>query len=76
MGTVAREQKVTAARYIPRGRQADLTRALRAAKAAGVEVARITVDKDGRIILELVTAATGKQAAATPLDEWLAVHAS
>ena len=58
------------------GRVTGRAGALRAAKAAGVEVGRITVDKDGRIILELVTAATGKQAAATPLDEWLAAHAS
>ena len=33
-------------------RQRDVTRALRAAKAAGMEVARLKIDKDGQIVLE------------------------
>lgn len=44
-------------------RQRDVTAALKAAKAAGCEVARIEVGKDGRIIVIL---ATGKE---KPLDE-------
>jgi hypothetical protein len=32
-------------------RQTDLTRALRGAKAAGVEIARVEIDKTGRIIV-------------------------
>ena len=32
-------------------KQRDMTRAIRAAVAAGVEVARIEVDKDGRIVV-------------------------
>jgi hypothetical protein len=32
-------------------RQADVTRALRAAKAAGVDIARIEIAKDGRIVI-------------------------
>jgi hypothetical protein len=55
-------------------RQADLTRALRAAKAAGLEVRSITVDKNGRLELQLVTTTSDKEASAAPLDEWLAVH--
>jgi hypothetical protein len=32
-------------------RQSDVTRALRAAKAAGVDVARIEIDPDGKIVI-------------------------
>jgi hypothetical protein len=54
-------------------RQTDLARALRAALAAGLEVARIRVDKNGEITMELVTTGSTKEPA-TPLDEWLAAH--
>ena len=53
-------------------RQADLVKALKAAKAAGVEVARITV-KDGQITMEFVTT-DGSKEPLTPLDRWLAQH--
>jgi hypothetical protein len=33
-------------------KQLDLTRALRAAKAAGLEVSSVTVDRDGKIKIE------------------------
>jgi hypothetical protein len=32
-------------------RQSDLQRALRAAKAAGLEVERVEIDRDGKIVL-------------------------
>lgn len=32
-------------------RQSDVTKALKAAKAAGVEVARVELEKDGKIII-------------------------
>jgi hypothetical protein len=32
-------------------RQADLTRAVRGVKAAGVEVARVEIDRDGKIVI-------------------------
>jgi hypothetical protein len=32
-------------------RQTDLTRALKGARSAGIEIARIEIDKDGRIIV-------------------------
>jgi hypothetical protein len=40
-------------------RQQDVTRLLRAAEAAGVEIARIEIDRDGKIIV-----VTGKPEAA------------
>jgi hypothetical protein len=40
---------------MPRGpstfRQKDVTRALRAAAAAGIEVRRVEIDKDGKIVV-------------------------
>jgi hypothetical protein len=38
-------------------RQCDVTRALRAAGAAGCEVRRIEIDRDGKIVLVLVESA-------------------
>lgn len=49
-------------------RQNDVTRAVRAVRNAGVEVLRVEVDKDGKIIV--VTAETGKTAPATGVNEW------
>lgn len=47
-------------------RQADMTRALKAAKAAGCEVARIEIEPDGKIVI-----LTGKaEAALSPLRRW------
>jgi hypothetical protein len=57
-------------------RQADVTRALRAVKDAGVEVARVEVDKTGKIVV--VVGEPDKTNAAgpdTPLDRWMANHA-
>ena len=52
-------------------RQRDLQRALTAAKAAGLDIARVEVDPAGKIV---IIAAGGSDAnpAATPLDAWLA----
>jgi hypothetical protein len=54
-------------------RQQDVTRAFRAAKAAGVRVARIEIDRDGKIVI--VTGEAPVQDS-TPLDNWMAKHGS
>lgn len=45
-------------------RQLDVTRALKATKAAGIDVQRIEIDKDGKIIV-----VAGKRASNLPLAE-------
>jgi hypothetical protein len=52
-------------------RQQDVTRAFRAAKAAGVRVARVEIDRDGKIVI--VTGEAPMQDSA-PLDTWMAKH--
>jgi hypothetical protein len=54
-------------------RQQDVVRAIRAAKAAGVEIQRIEIARDGRIVI--ITAAEAEQQISTPLDTWMAKHA-
>jgi hypothetical protein len=55
-------------------RQADLQRALRAAKASGLEVARVEIDPaTGKIVMMTDTEA-GQQTRG-PLDQWRASHA-
>lgn len=50
-------------------RQADLTRAVRAARAGGLAVVRTEIEPDGRIVLIHAAAA---EPPATPFDEWRA----
>jgi hypothetical protein len=53
-------------------RQQDLVRALKGAKAAGIEVARVEIDKAGKIIM-----VTGKASTDLPPDSenpWDEVH--
>ena len=40
-------------------RQHDVTRALRAAGAAGCEVRRVEIDRDGKIVLVMIEAVVG-----------------
>ena len=54
-------------------RQADLTRALRAAKAAGLEVAGFTIEPDGRVVIQ--TGGSSGEEQTSPLDRWMADHA-
>jgi hypothetical protein len=66
------------ARCMPRRpatfRQADVTRAVRAAKAAGIEVARVEIDPEsGRIVI--IAAAADTANANNALDQWLANNA-
>ena len=53
-------------------RQHDLTRALKAAQAAGVEVARFEIEQDGKIVL-----VTGKasETVRNELDDWMSKNA-
>jgi hypothetical protein len=48
-------------------RKTDVTRAAKAVLAAGLDVGRVQIDKDGKIVV-----ITGKpdETATTPLDEW------
>jgi hypothetical protein len=46
-------------------RQQDVTRALRAAGAAGCEVRRVEIDRDGKIVLILIEPAEAETTAAT-----------
>ena len=54
-------------------RQLDVTRAIRAAKTAGVEIQRIEIARDGRIVI--ITPAEAEHQISTPLDQWMANHA-
>jgi len=50
-------------------KQGDVTRAIKAVRAAGVEVLRVEVDKAGKIVV--VTAGKGENQAPTEPNEWL-----
>jgi hypothetical protein len=50
-------------------RQVDVTRALRAAVAAGLPVAGYTIDKDGKIVVQIGTARDPAAGAPNP-KEW------
>lgn len=56
---------------MPRGpckfRQRDVTKAVRAVVAAGVQVARVEVDKDGRIVV--IAGKSESNPASNPWDE-------
>ena len=54
-------------------KQNDITRALRAARAAGLEVAGYEIDPTGKIIVTTRTAG-GEQKPETDLDKWIASH--
>jgi hypothetical protein len=62
---------------VPSGRlrQRDITRALRAAQAAGLDIAGYEIDATtGRIVVTVVRSGTEHEMT-TPLDKWLADHA-
>jgi hypothetical protein len=54
-------------------RQSDLTRALKGAIAAGVEVAAIEIDPTGKIVI--MTGVKRPTAPENALDKWMAKHA-
>jgi hypothetical protein len=57
-------------------RQADVTRAVKAVNAAGVGIARIEIDKAGKIVIVAATAALAEQSndLDQELQEWEARH--
>ena len=61
---------------MPRGpgtfKQGDITRAVKGAIAAGLDVARIEIDQTGKIIIQLAKAGAKEQAAPDDLDQELA----
>jgi hypothetical protein len=53
--------------------QADVQRALRGARAAGMAVRQLDIDANGKITVTF--ASGGEQPAASPLDSWMASRA-
>jgi hypothetical protein len=53
-------------------RQQDVTRALKGAIAAGVEIARVEIDPTGKIVIQLSNGEVKEQAATDDLDRELA----
>lgn len=54
-------------------RQSDLTRALKAAIAAGLEIAAVEIDPTGKIVI--MTGAKELAAPKNALDKWMTKHA-
>lgn len=54
-------------------RQSDVARAVKAVRAAGVAVARVEIDRDGKIVVVAGDPATVQDRA--PFDTWKATHA-
>jgi hypothetical protein len=54
-------------------KQSDLTKAVRGVVAAGVSVAKVEVDKTGKIVV--VVGEPSKSASQSPLDQWIADRA-
>jgi len=54
-------------------RPSDVTRAVKAVVAAGVEVARVEVDKAGKIVI--IAGKGGPEVLANDLDAWINKHA-
>jgi hypothetical protein len=54
-------------------RQNDLTRALKAAIAAGLEIAAVEIDPTGKIVI--MTGANEPAAPKNALDKWMTKHA-
>ena len=51
-------------------RQADVTRAVRAVVAAGVGIARVEIDKIGKIVIVAADATSGQLGESTEGNEW------
>jgi hypothetical protein len=58
---------------VSRFHQSDLTRALKAAIAAGLKVAAVEIDPTGKIVI--MAGAKGPASPANALEQWMAEHA-
>jgi hypothetical protein len=65
---------VIMSRRPPTFRQADVTRAVKAAKAAGIKVTRVEITKDGKIAI--VTSEQVPADECDELDKWVKIHAN
>jgi hypothetical protein len=61
-------------RAAARFRQHDVTRALRAVAAAGMEAARVEIDQTGKIVIQL--GGSERVEPSNGLDKWMAEHAN
>jgi hypothetical protein len=70
-------QRVTAemARAPSTFRQQDVTRAVKAVAAAGVGVARVEIDKAGKIVIVTTDASTGRSQRGEVCNEWAPLDA-
>jgi hypothetical protein len=53
-------------------KQCDITRAVKGAIAAGLDIARIEIDQTGKIVIQLANSGAKEQAAPNDLDRELA----
>jgi ATP-dependent exoDNAse (exonuclease V) alpha subunit len=56
-------------------KQSDITKAVKAVVAAGVQVERVEVDKDGKISVVTAKPTESATASGNELDRWMAKHA-
>lgn len=60
------------ARIPPTFKQADVTKAVKGAIAAGLDIARVEIDRSGKIVIQLANGGAKEQAAPDDLDRELA----
>ena len=73
MGVLSRRDEMARGPY--KFTEADVRRAVRATESAGLTVARIEIDKAGKISLIPGSSSNGAQVTENALDEWTASHA-
>src|ERR1019366_3999245 len=56
-------------------KQRDITKAVKAVVAAGVQIERVEVDKDGRISVVMAKPIGSAAASGNELDNWISTHA-
>jgi len=53
-------------------KQSDVTRALKAARKAGADVARVEIDRQGKIVIVMGKPSEASEVDANPWDDWAA----